>query len=104
LNGAPMVVPANAREPHIVLHTADSRVAGSGGCNRMMGGYVLEGEKLTFTKMASTMMACPEGMDQERAFAEALGRARSFRLTGAQFELYNEADKVIARFEATTLE
>jgi copper homeostasis protein (lipoprotein) len=103
LNGAPVVVPAHSREPHIVLHTAESRVGGSGGCNRLMGGYVLEGEKLTFTRMASTMMACPEGMEQERAFAGALGMARTFRLIGAQLELYDEADKIIARFEATAL-
>lgn len=103
LNGAPVVVPEHAREPHIVLHSADSRVGGSGGCNRLLGGYVLEGERITFTKMASTMMACPEGMEQERAFAEALGRARSWKLIGAQLELYDEAGKVIARFEATAL-
>jgi heat shock protein HslJ len=103
LNGAPVVVPEHAREPHLVLHTAESRVAGSGGCNRLMGGYVLEGERLTFSKMASTMMACPEGMEQERAFAEALGKARTWKLTGAQLELYDEADKVVARFEATAL-
>lgn len=103
LNGAPVTVSEHAREPHIVLHSAESRLAGSGGCNRLLGGYVLAGERLTFTKMASTMMACPEGMEQERAFAGALGEARSYRLSGARLELYDGAGRVIARFEATAL-
>jgi heat shock protein HslJ/membrane-bound inhibitor of C-type lysozyme len=38
----------------------DSRVAGSSGCNRFMGGYQLTGEGLSFEQLAGTMMACPE--------------------------------------------
>jgi heat shock protein HslJ/membrane-bound inhibitor of C-type lysozyme len=46
-----------------------NRVAGRASCNRYMGGYNLTGEGLSFTPLASTMMACaPALMNQERRF------------------------------------
>ena len=45
----------------VQLDFADGRVSVSNTCNRMSGGYTLEADKLTFTPMASTMMACPDG-------------------------------------------
>ncbi|MFO1311748.1 MAG: META domain-containing protein [Burkholderiales bacterium] len=47
-------------------------VSGSGGCNNIVGGFTLEGERPRFTGMGSTMMMCPEGMDQEREFLKML--------------------------------
>lgn len=40
--------------------TDDGRVAGSDGCNRVMGGWEADGNKITFSQMATTMMACPD--------------------------------------------
>lgn len=54
---------------------ADGRVSGAGSCNRFMGGYTVsdDGLKLTFSQMASTMMACPEPlMKQEGLFLKTL--------------------------------
>ncbi|RXV58931.1 hypothetical protein C6W92_16005 [Roseovarius sp. A46] len=55
------------------------RVAGSGGCNRIAGGFSLSGEGLHFGPMASTMMACPEPlMEQERRMLDALEQVMAF--------------------------
>lgn len=55
------------------------RVAGSGGCNRIVGGFSLTGEGLQFGPMASTMMACPDPlMDQERRMIDALEQVVAF--------------------------
>ena len=57
----------------VQLDFADGRVSVSNTCNRMSGGYTLEADKLTFTPMASTMMACEDAvMDAENAFLQAL--------------------------------
>jgi len=64
----------------------DGKVTGSGGCNRYSGSATLKGPQITFTPLASTMMACsPELMDQEMRFFAALGKAStvSFDKTGA---------------------
>lgn len=42
------------------LDFADGRVGVANACNRMGGGYSLEGESLTVARMASTMMACAD--------------------------------------------
>ena len=42
------------------LDFADGRVSVANACNRVGGGYSLEGESLTVARMASTMMACAD--------------------------------------------
>lgn len=64
----------------------DGKVSGSGGCNRYSGSVALKGSQITFTPMASTMMACaPALMDQETRFFAALTQADAvtFDKTGA---------------------
>lgn len=72
---------------HVTLQfLADDKVAGSGGCNRYSGSAALKGSIITFTPMASTMMACaPALMDQETRFFAALTQADTVSIdkTGA---------------------
>jgi heat shock protein HslJ len=57
------------------------RVAGSSGCNRMMGSYTLTGEGLSFGALAGTMMACPEPQMQiEKRFLDHLQQVVRFDL------------------------
>lgn len=59
----------------------DGRISASVGCNRMIGSFRRHGGFLSFGRMASTMMACPNGLDeQERKFKEALTRVDGYRL------------------------
>jgi copper homeostasis protein (lipoprotein) len=103
LNGAPVAVGFKQREPHIVLHSKEQRFAGSGGCNRIMSSYKLDGEKLSFGKMAMTKMACPEGMEQEKEFVATLQRVRRWKITGQHLDLFDEAGKKVARLQAAYL-
>ncbi|WP_162197818.1 MULTISPECIES: META domain-containing protein [unclassified Halomonas] len=89
---------------HIVLHTQEGRLAGSGGCNRLMGSYQREGDALSLAPLATTRKACQGPvMAQERALVEALGATRAFRLLADELELLDENDKVLARFEVVHL-
>lgn len=55
------------------------RVAGSGGCNRLVGSFNLTGEGVQFGPMGSTLMACPEPlMEQERTMLDALEQVNRF--------------------------
>jgi heat shock protein HslJ len=103
LGGAPVSVAEKQREAHFILHPAEKRVSGSGGCNRIIGGYELQGERLSFMQMAGTMMACPEGMDTERAFLVALPKVASARIHQQQLELLDANRNVLARFQAVHL-
>jgi copper homeostasis protein (lipoprotein) len=103
LRGEPVRAEPNQREPHIVLRTHDQRVSGSGGCNRLLGGYRIDGNRIAFEKFAATLMACPAGMEQERAFLGALGQAVRWRVVGSHLELFGDAGSPLARLEAVHL-
>jgi putative lipoprotein len=91
------------REPHIIFHPASRRASGSGGCNRLTGSFEREGDRLTFGKMAGTLMACPAGMGIEKRFLEALGQTSRARITRQHLELLDAAGNVVADFEAVYL-
>ena len=91
------------REPYLVLHSEEQRVGGLGGCNRLTGSYSLSGETLTFSQMAATMMACDEGMEQERAFSDALEKVARWRIEGETLELFDAAGVSLAQFESRYL-
>jgi uncharacterized lipoprotein YbaY/heat shock protein HslJ len=103
LRDEPVIVEKNQREPHIVLHAEGRRVAGSGGCNSLLGGYRLDDNRIAFEKLASTMMACVAGMEQERRFLGALGEAASWRVLGSHLELFDADGALLARLEARHL-
>lgn len=102
LGNEPVTVTDNQREPYFALESSEHRISGHGGCNRLVGGYELDGDKITFTQLALTRMACltptPEGQ-----FAKALEAARTWKITGAHLELSDVNGTVVARFESRNL-
>ena len=51
----------------------EGRVAGKASCNRFIGSYHLTGERLSFSQMGTTMMACEDDLSrQEERFLELL--------------------------------
>ena len=103
LGETPVEVAENQRAPHLVFARDAQRVSGSGGCNRVTGGFELDGQKLKLGPMAGTMMACPAGMEQEQQFLQSLGKVERHRISGSHLEMLDASGTMIARFEATTL-
>ena len=103
LNGQP-IKPSEERirEIHLILKNEDNRVSGSGGCNMIMGGYVLDGKNLTFQQMASTMMAC-EDMKTEGVFLKMLTEVTTFNHSKGSLSFYDVSGKRIAVFQAIHL-
>jgi len=50
--------------------------------------------------MMSTMMACPELMEQEQSFQRALGTVANWRLDGQHLDLLDGSGTRVLRFEA----
>jgi uncharacterized lipoprotein YbaY/heat shock protein HslJ len=104
LRGRPVPPVENQqREPHLILQPAQKRVAGSGGCNRLMGSYALEGARLSFSQMAGTMMACPQGMETERALLDGLATVARWQIDSQRLELLDAQGDIVAEFEARYL-
>jgi len=45
------------------------------------------------------MMACLQGMETEKAFLDALRRAKHWKVTGERLELSDDSGRVVASFE-----
>tara|TARA_B100000614_G_scaffold253215_1_gene266869 strand:+ start:150 stop:896 length:747 start_codon:yes stop_codon:yes gene_type:complete len=103
LNGQP--VPVLDREPYLILKAEDRRVTGFGGCNNFSGSYTLDEAalRISFSRVVSTMMACPSGMEVERAFHEVLQTVDNYSLNGDRLSLNRARMAPLARFEAVYL-
>jgi heat shock protein HslJ len=77
------VVPDPQRGAPTLRFGADGRFSGSAGCNRVMGRYERDGDRLVFKDMASTLMACagPVAALESRVLARLRG-ASTWRLDG----------------------
>jgi uncharacterized lipoprotein YbaY/heat shock protein HslJ/uncharacterized lipoprotein NlpE involved in copper resistance len=97
------MAPTQAREVRITLASEDSRLIAFGGCNQLAGSYVLEGNKLKFTQMISTLMVCVSPfMELDGNVLKTLDATNNYRIDGEQLTLLG-GDQVLARFEAVYL-
>jgi heat shock protein HslJ len=82
--------------------TSDGKVSGSAGCNQYSGSYTVSGSKIDFSApLATTKMMCePAVMEQENAYLQALGEARSFSVSGDQLTLTGADNALLALFQA----
>lgn len=64
------------------IFTADGFLTGFSGCNSYSTDYTIQDGQITFGPVASTMMACPTGMEAEQAYYAALASAQSYEIAG----------------------
>ncbi|WP_263832603.1 META domain-containing protein [Sulfurospirillum oryzae] len=100
VEGKAVLQNANEREAYIILKLEKQRLQGFGGCNILMGSYdISEAEhKVHFSRVASTMMACPR-LSDESAFLKVLERVEHYRIQDGVLLLQKEG-KTMATFEA----
>ena len=87
---------------HVTLKFFEGgRLAGSGGCNRLMGTYESPSRgQVAFQQVGSTMMACPEAlMNQERKLLDLLPKITGYAIdpTGALVMATSDGRTVLAR-------
>jgi heat shock protein HslJ len=101
INGQPVTNPAvNQKEAHIILTKEGNRLQGNGGCNNLMGTYeLMEGNRIKFSGVASTMMACPD-MTIENELGKALEMADNYAIHGKFLMLHKAKMAPLVKFEA----
>lgn len=100
LDGQPITDTDRRNAASLQFFTKGNRVAGSGGCNRITGGYERAGVNgLKFSQMVSTRMACP-GPDLETPFLRALDRVDNLSIGQGVLTL-RQGQTVLARLQAT---
>jgi len=103
LNGKLAETPTGAREIHFVLNHASLRLSGFSGCNGISGVYRLEEDKITFTSMAGTLMACATGLGIEREIHDMFPRVTGWKISGETLQLTDSSGEQIATFESRYL-
>jgi len=102
LGEAPVVPQEGKAEPYIVLQAGTKEVIGHGGCNRLSGGYAIDGDALDLKELTTTRMACPES-DTEAAFLTALENVVRWRLMDNQLVLLDKNGAAVLQLEARNL-
>lgn len=89
------------REVYFILKSQDNRVAGFAGCNTLSGSYKLEkGNRIRFSQMASTLMACPDVDFNEAEFLKVFELADNYTINGDILSLNVGRRAPLAVFEA----
>jgi heat shock protein HslJ len=100
VGGEKVQVDNDTNVPDLMFDEKLLRVSGSTGCNRLVGSYMLEGDKLRFQQMASTRMACISGMEQEDRILKALETVERYRFAGDRLELLDAAGAASLHLQA----
>lgn len=83
------------------LDAATDRYSGFTGCNRITGGFELNGQRLRLQAGATTRMACTGDGDREEArFLQALPRVESWQWADGELRLLDAASQPVLRLRA----
>lgn len=80
----------------------DGTISGNGGCNGFGGNYLLaEGNKVAFSEIISTLMAC-DNTDIETLYFNGLTKAETYAFDGDMLKITASGGTVVMTFEAST--
>lgn len=92
------------KEIYFTLKMNENRVIGFAGCNGMSGTYKLEeGNRISFSQMATTMMACPDLDINEADFLKVFELTDNYTINGDTLSLNVGRRAPLAVFEAVYL-
>lgn len=98
LKGVPVQISGTNSDAHIVFSATDSRFSGSGGCNRIMGGYTISKKgAISFTNPAASMMACPN-LAFEQSFLSTLATVDHYALE-EQVLVFKKGKEVVMKLK-----
>jgi len=86
--------------PSIQFDSATQRVSGADGCNRIMGGYSIEKDKLSLTQLAGTQMMCVNTMELAGKYNAALAKVAAYQVYGKTLRLLDEHGNPVLQYES----
>lgn len=91
---------AQRRPPQLRFDVENQRLSGADGCNRIGGGFELQGHVLSIESLMGTRRAClPDVTAQVDAFHAALERVAAYIVREGRLELLDARGEPILRFE-----
>jgi heat shock protein HslJ len=97
VGGIPVSPAAGEQRPFLKFDAAKKEATGHAGCNRIFGGYRLDGSSLKIGPLGSTRMSCPDlPLSLETEFLKALDRTRGWKIRDGEL-LFLDGGEVLAR-------
>ncbi len=91
---SPQTVPAG--NLLTAIFNVDGTMSGFSGCNSYSTAYTIQDNQISAEPVASTMMVCPTGMEEEQAYLGALASLKNYEIIGNSLTLtYNEGKEVL---------
>jgi heat shock protein HslJ len=78
INGEEFIMGEQETHPVIEIYLVEGRVHGNAGCNNINGKVIVNENKITFSEMITTEMACPG--DLEQRFLTALQNVDNYKI------------------------
>lgn len=98
--GKPITPAQNGKNIYVYLDANENRINGHSGCNGFGGSYELsEGNRITFSKMMGTMMACTD-METETQFLKLMQTVDNYNLNENKLQLNKARMAPLLKFEA----
>lgn len=91
--------PASGKEITIKFDDTKMNAGGKSSCNTYGAGYMKSENKLSFTGIFSTKMACDD-MDAEMKYLRVLPKTFAFQTSGNLLYFFDSGGMVIMRFKA----
>jgi heat shock protein HslJ len=92
--GSALSLPEGTEMPWLQL--AGDQLQGFGGCNNLMGGYTMEGTKLSFSDIGSTKKYCEGVQPTENAITGLLRQVDGYKMEGGLLKLLGSGKELAA--------
>jgi len=82
--------------------SSEGRVAGSDGCNRLVGSYTLDGDRIRFLPLAASRTSCSAMNSRDADFQRAVMETAQWRISGLKLQLLAEDGRLLLLLERTS--
>lgn len=95
----------NGQSIYFLLDPETNKVSGSTGCNTIMGTYTIEeGNQISFSQMATTRMACPDGKINESEVLSIFENADNYTISDGKLSLNKAKRAPLAIFKKVEMD
>lgn len=103
LYGKPVKTATSQQRAVDMTLTEEHVVHGFSGCNQFSGQYQAKENRLVFSELVSTMMACFDAPVEEYLFFQALRQTNTYQINKGRLALLDKNQQALAVFEAANL-
>lgn len=94
IEGEKVIIDESVRNlPVLEIYVEDERVHGNTGCNVLNGSVEIDEDKISFSKIITTEMACPG--DLEQRFLSALQKVDKYKIEKLRLFLYDDNKELL---------